>query len=103
MSRVYKIGEHTFTQREDGLYICDEPFTMSREECEEWMHSQEISKTLFARIDGADYVPVAVTINSELTDEKYRSYVTEFGESDCARFTSCDLPVNYLGGLFYDN
>lgn len=101
MSKVYKIGTHTFTQRNDGLYMCDAPFTMTDDECQDWMlEDRNDGYHLVLSEHGDVYTPLAVYMPAETKREAYDSYTDSICETcKCCIMIANKIPDNFMGGF----
>jgi len=105
MAKVYKIGEHSFTQREDGLYICDEPFTMTDDECQDWRLDDCNDGYLMATFYVDDrYSPLAILIPGESSRADFDAYTDSVCEErKCCIMIAHKIPDNFLGGIYFDH
>lgn len=101
MAKVYVLGEHTFTQRDDGLYMCDIPFTMTEEECDSWRREDSNDGCQLVTIEENDlYVPLAVYKPGEVQRDVYDRYLDSIGkECECCIMVANRIPDNFLGGF----
>lgn len=83
---IYKIGDHDFSQRDGGLYMCEEGFPMSLHECVTWKYKADNDGyQLVTRKDEGVYWPMAVYMPGKTERYIYDAYV----ESVCKDCNCC--------------
>lgn len=99
MSKVYMIGDHTFTQRDDGLYMCDRQFTLTEEDCRRWMlDEQNADCILITREESGLHIPMAVYDPHEAAHSVYEDYVKGIRNNiSCCVMLANILPENFEG------
>lgn len=102
MAKVYKIGEHTFTQRDDGLYMCDEPFTMTHHDTIVWMcDKNNDGYHLATKEESGLYTPLAVHIPAEASRDVFEAYTDSLCETyHVSIMCAADPHPEFLGGAF---